>query len=90
MTNKKQPDINTLEANFEKEAAWAEANYGPQVIGRLTRPGRPPKGATIEPTQPHSLRVQASIWLAVSAKARKAGLTVNQAAQLALLEWANR
>jgi len=90
MTSKKRPNLASLEANFDKESAWAEANYGPQVIGRLTRPGRPPKGATIEPTQPHSLRVQDSIWQAVSTKAKKAGLTVNQAAQLALLEWANR
>ncbi len=90
MTAKKRPNLAALESNFDKESAWAEASYGPQVMGRLTRPGRPPKGATIEPTQPHSLRVQASIWQAVSAKANKAGLTVNQAAQLALLEWANR
>ena len=90
MTSKKRPDFATLEANFAEESAWAETNYGPQVIGRLTRPGRPPNGATIAPTQPQSLRVQASIWLAVSTKAKKAGLTVNQAAQLALLEWANR
>ena len=90
MNSTKRPTVKELEANFEKEAEWAEKNYGPQVQGRLTRPGRPPKGAVIEPTQPHSLRVQASIWIAVSTKAKKAGLTVNQAAQLALLEWANR
>lgn len=90
MTTRKRPDLATLEADFDKETAWAEANYGPQVLGRLTRPGRPPKGVTIEPTKPHSLRVQASIWQAVSTKAKKAGLTINQAAQLALLEWANR
>ena len=90
MTTNKRPDRATLEADFDRESTWAEANYGPQVLGRLTRPGRPPKGVTIEPTKPHSLRVQASIWLAVSTKAKKAGLTINQAAQLALLEWANR
>ena len=90
MTSKKRPSLASIEANSDKESSWAEANYGPQVKGRLTRPGRPPKGTIIEPTQPHSLRVQASIWLAVSTKAKKAGLTVNQAAQLALLEWANR
>ena len=90
MTTRKRPTVKELEENFETEATWAEQKYGPDLAGRLTRPGRPRKGATIEPTQPHSLRVQASIWLAVSTKARKAGLTVNQAAQLALLEWANR
>ena len=90
MNSTKRPTLKELEANFGREADWAEKNYGPQVLGRLTRPGRPPKGAVIEPTQPHSLRVQASIWLAVSTKAKQAGLTMNQAAQLALLEWAQR
>ena len=90
MTTKKRPTVKDLEENFEVEAAWAERNYGPQIPGRLTRPGRPRKGSNIEPTQPHSLRVQDSIWVALSEKAKKTGLTVNQAAQLALLEWANR
>lgn len=90
MTTGKRPTLADLEANFEQEAAWAEEKYGPQILGRLTKPGRPPKGVHIEPTQPHSLRVQPSIWLAVASKAKKTGLTVNQAAQLALLEWANR
>jgi hypothetical protein len=90
MTTAKKPTFKELEANFDNELAWAEKNYGPQVQGRLTRPGRPPKGATIEPTSPHSLRVQESIWQALTTKAKKAGLTVNQAAQLALLEWSNR
>jgi len=90
MTATKKPTLKELEANFENESAWAEEKYGPQVVGRLTRPGRPPKGSTVEPTTPHSLRVQESIWQALSLKARKAGLTVNQAAQLAILEWSNR
>ena len=90
MTTRKRPTTADLEANFDKESAWAEKNYGPQVLGRLTRPGRPPKGASIEPTQPHSLRVQESIWQALAAKAKVAGITVNQAAQIALIEWAKR
>jgi predicted HicB family RNase H-like nuclease len=90
MTTKKRPTISEIEAHLDEEVSWAESNYGPQVTGRLTKPGRPPKGAMIEPTKPHSLRVQESIWEAVSRKAKMAGLTVNQAAQLALLEWAKR
>lgn len=90
MTTRKRPTPAALEAHFDKESAWAEKTYGPQVLGRLTRPGRPPKGVSIEPTQPHSLRVQESIWQALTAKAKVAGITVNQAAQIALIEWAKR
>lgn len=86
----KRPTVAELEASLEQEAAWAEEKYGPQVKGRLTRPGRPPKGAKVEPTAPHSLRVQDSIWSAVATKAKAAGITVNQAAQIALLEWSKR
>ena len=90
MTTRKRPTLAELEANIEQEASWAEKNYGPQISGRLTKPGRPVKGTVIEPTRPHSLRVQDSIWQALSNKAQQAGLSVNQAAQLALLEWAKR
>ncbi len=90
MTNPKRPKAAELEATLDKETRWAEKNYGPQVLGRLTRPGRPPKGISIEPTQPHSLRVQDSIWQALTRKAKAAGITVNQAAQLALMEWARK
>ena len=90
MTTQKRPSIAELEANIEQESTWAEKHFGPQVTGRLTKPGRPAKGAVIEPTRPHSVRVQESIWQALSQKAQLAGLSVNQAAQLALLEWAKR
>ena len=90
MTTSRKPTLKELEANFDKESAWAEKNYGPHVEGRLTKPGRPPKGSTVEPTTPHSLRVQESIWQALTIKAKKAGISVNQAAQLALLEWSKR
>ena len=90
ITKAKRPTAAELEAHLDQEAAWAESKYGPQVRGRLTRPGRPLKGAKVEPTMPHSLRVQDSIWSAVAAKAKSAGITVNQAAQIALLEWAKR
>ena len=90
MTKQKRPNIAELETNFDKEATWAEQSYGPQIVGRLTRPGRPPKGSNIEPTQPHSLRVQESIWQALTNKAKAAGISVNQAAQIALTEWAKR
>ena len=90
MTTRKRPTLAELEANIEQEVSWAENNFGPQVTGRLTKPGRPAKGSIVEPTRPHSLRVQDSIWQALSYKAQMAGLTVNQAAQLALLEWAKR
>lgn len=90
MTKPKRPTLAELEANFDRESVWAERKYGPHITGRLTRPGRPPRGAIIEPTRPHSLRVQDRIWQAVSEKATRKGITVNQAAQLALLEWSNK
>jgi predicted HicB family RNase H-like nuclease len=90
MTTRKRPTLADLEANLEQEASWAEQQFGPQVTGRLTKPGRPAKGVVMEPTRPHSLRVQDSIWQALSNKAQLTGLSVNQAAQLALLEWAKR
>ena len=89
MTTRKRPSLAELEANIEKEASWAEKNFGPQVTGRLTKPGRPAKGAIIEPTRPHSLRVQDSIWQAHT-KPRRPVCPLNQAAQLALLEWSKR
>jgi predicted HicB family RNase H-like nuclease len=90
MTTTKPPTLAELEANFDRESAWAEKKYGPHITGRLTRPGRPPRGTVVEPTHPRSLRVQDRIWQALAAKATKAGITVNQAAQLALLEWSNK
>ena len=90
MSTPKRPTLTSLEANFDKEASWAEEQFGPQFTGRMTKPGRPARGTVMEPTRPHSLRVQDSIWLAVTHKAQEAGITVNQAAQLALLEWAKR
>ena len=90
MTTRKRPTLAELEANIEQEASWAEKNFGPQIAGRITKPGRPAKGEVIEPTRPHSVRVQDTIWQALSHKAQQAGLSVNQAAQLALLEWAKR
>jgi len=52
MTTRKRPTLAELESNIEKEASWAEKNFGPQVTGRLTKPGRPAKGVVIEPTPP--------------------------------------
>ena len=90
MKTPKRPTLAELEAHHEAEAAWAELHFGPHIPGRLTKPGRPAKGILIEPTRPHSVRVQDSIWQALAAKAQNAGLSVNQAAQLALLEWARK
>jgi len=73
--------------NGRYKGALASAPTSPaKVPGRLTRPGRPRRGAAIEPAQPHSPRVHEGIWQAVALKARKAGLTVSQAARRALLE----
>ncbi|HEX5854392.1 MAG TPA: hypothetical protein VFZ57_02125 [Thermoanaerobaculia bacterium] len=78
-----------LERNFTKEAAWADARYGPHVP-RLTKPGRPRKGAIVEKTQPHSVRVTERVWLSLRKKAKTRGLSTNAALQLAAMEWLQR
>ena len=86
---KTYPSVGELEKNFAKEAAWADARYGPHVP-RLTRPGRPRKGATVEKTQPHSIRVTERVWLSLGKKAKTRGLSTNAALQLAAMEWLQR
>jgi hypothetical protein len=83
------PGIAELEKNFVKEAAWADARYGPHVP-RLTKPGRPRKGATVERTQPHSVRVPDRVWRSLRKKAKARGLSTNAALQLAAMEWLQR
>ena len=75
-----------LEKNFAKEAAWADARYGPNVA-RLTKPGRPKKGTRTETTQPHSVRVADRVWRSLQKKARARGLSTNAALQVAAMEW---
>ena len=83
------PSVAELEKNFAKEAAWADARYGAR-LPRLTRPGRPRKGATVEKTQPHSVRVTERVWLSLRKKAKTRGLSTNAALQLAAMEWLQR
>jgi hypothetical protein len=90
MTPTKRPTIAEMEATLDREAAWAEAHYGPQVMGRITGRGRPRKGVEIEPTVPHSIRIQPSLWGLVKAKAKELGISTNAAFQLAVIEWAGR
>jgi hypothetical protein len=86
---KKYPGVAELEKNFAKEAAWADARYGPHVP-RLTKPGRPRKGSAVEKTQPHSIRVTERVWLSLGRKAKTRGLSTNAALQLAAMEWLQR
>jgi hypothetical protein len=88
-TKKTYPSIAELEKNFAKEAAWADARYGPHV-SRLTKPGRPRKGAAVEKTQPHSIRVTERVWLSLRKKAKTRGLSTNAALQVAAMEWLQR
>ena len=78
--------IADLEKDFAKEAAWADARYGPHVP-RLTKPGRPKKGTKIEATQPHSVRVPDRVWRSLQKKAKEHGLSTNAALQVAAMEW---
>lgn len=86
----KRPTSAEVEANFEQEVAWAESNYGPQIPGRLTGRGRPRKGTTVEPTEPHSIRIQPSLWAVVQAQAQALNISTNAALQLALRDWAGK
>ena len=83
----KKPTVEELLAGFDEEVARVEAKFGPQVHGRIVRPGRPRKGTVTEPNGTHSLRVPDSVWDAMKAKAALAGVSLNQAANLAMLEW---
>lgn len=85
----KYSSVAALEKNFAKEAAWADARYGPHVL-RLTKPGRPRKGATVEKTEPHSVRVSDRVWVSLRKKAKRRGLSTNAALQLAAMEWLDR
>ena len=78
-----------LEKNFAKEAAWADARYGPHVP-RLTKPGRPRKGTTVEKTEPHSVRVTERVWISLQKKAKTRGISTNAALQLAAMDWLQR
>jgi hypothetical protein len=86
---KAYPSVAELEKSFAKEAAWADVRYGAHVP-RLTRPGRPRKGATVEKTQPHSIRVPDRVWVSLRKKAKTRGLSTNAALQLAAMEWLER
>lgn len=69
-----------------KDAAWIEKRFGPEVA-RITRRGRPPKGAKVEPGRVRSLRISDSTWRALQRRAKAAGLSTNTAVRLAVLSW---
>ncbi len=81
------PSLEEIQANYSKIVAEVEAASGPQVPARLHGPGRPPKGSQVLPTTTHCLRVPDPIWESLNQKARAAGISLNQAAQLAFIEW---
>jgi hypothetical protein len=81
------PSLEEIQANYAKIVAEVEAASGPQIPARLHGPGRPPKGAQVLPTTTHCLRVSDPIWARLNQKARAKGISLNQAAQLAFIEW---
>lgn len=90
MTKKKaHAVVAELERNFDREAAWADSRYGPNVP-RLTKPGRPKKGSKVERTEPHSVRVSGLVWRSLQKKAKARGLSTNAALQLAAMEWVSK
>lgn len=69
-----------------KDAAWIEKRFGPEVL-RITRRGRPPKGAKVEPGRVRSLRIPDSTWRTLQRQAKASGLSTNAAVRLAVLSW---
>lgn len=80
------PTIDELDAMCEKEAAWAEKNYGPDVP-RLTPRGRPRKSAKVEKSTVKAVRLKASVWEALRDRAVEQHMTTNAALQHAILDW---
>ena len=83
------PSLEEVKANYAQVVAEVEAELGPQVPARLVGRGRPRKGIQVEATHTHSLRLADSVWQSMAAKARASGISLNQAASLALMEWAS-
>jgi len=81
------PSLEEIQANYDQIVMEVEKDCGPQVPARLHGPGRPPKGTRVLPTTTHCLRVPDPIWERLNLKARASGISLNQAAQLAFLEW---
>jgi hypothetical protein len=84
------PGIEEIKARYLHDVVEVEAELGPHVPPLLTPQGRPKKGNVVEAAEVHALRVKPSVWKDLVAKAKKAGLTPNAAAQLALMEWSRR
>ena len=80
--------LDELRASHAADAAWFEKHLGPEVPAQLLRPGRPRKGAKTEPTKPHSVRIEDTVWSAVAKKAERLGISVNAAIRQAALIWA--
>lgn len=78
-----------VEKNFRKEAAAADRRYGPDVAALVPR-GRPRKGAVVERSTSHSVRMAESVWDSARHRANALGITTNAAVQLAVIEWTRR
>lgn len=78
--------VEKIEKNFKREAAAADRRYGPHVRPPIPR-GRPRKGARIEKSSSHSVRMSESVWDAARVRAKALGISTNAAVQLAVVEW---
>ena len=86
----KKPTVAEVLAGLDAEVAMMEAKFGPQVSGRLTGRGRPKKGTQVEPTVPHSIRIQPSVWELMKDRASALGISTNAAFQLAAKDWSRK
>lgn len=84
------PTLEVIQADYPRIVAEVEAELGPHVPARLHGRGRPRRGAEVVPTRTHSLRLADPLWEELARKARTLGVSLNQAAQMALQEWLRR
>ena len=78
--------VEEVEKHFTREAAAADRRYGPHVAALVPR-GRPRKGAVVERSASHSVRMAESVWASARDRAKALGITTNAAVQLAVIEW---
>ena len=81
--------VEESERTLDRDAAYFEKNYGPDVPP-LTRPrGRPKKGTAPAHSTSRTVRMDDAAWESASALAKKIGVSRNAVLQIAVLKLAS-